>query len=117
MLFITFLILDLICILLSLVMRFTGRVRWARAHERPTGARMAEPGEAKRPPPKARLAALLPLGFAILSGIIGLIGHATQFPAWRLIVVLIFAAAITALICLLTARLLLGLGPKPPQPT
>jgi len=90
MLFIIFLILDLVCILLSLVLLFTSRVRWAR------------------------LAALLPLGFAILSGIIGLIGHATQFPAWRLIVVLIFAAAITALICLLTARLLLRLGPQEP---
>jgi hypothetical protein len=85
-----FLILDLLCILISLPLLFTGRVRWAR------------------------LAALLPLGFGILSGIIGLIGHATQFPAWRLIVVLIFAAAITSLICVLTARLLLGFGPKPP---
>jgi GNAT superfamily N-acetyltransferase len=27
----------------------------ARARERPTGARVAEPGEAKRPPPQARL--------------------------------------------------------------
>ncbi len=92
MLFLTFLILDLICILLSLLLLFTGRVRWAR------------------------LAALLPLGFGIVAGVIGLIGHAAPFPAWRLVVVLIFAAAITALICLLTARLLLRLGPQPPRP-
>ena len=88
MLFTTFLILDILIILASLPLLFTGRVRWARR------------------------AALLPLGFAIVSGIIGLIGHATQFPAWRLILVLIFAAAITAFICLLTARLLLRLGPQ-----
>ncbi len=91
MLFIIFLILDLVCILLSLPLLFTGRVRWARR------------------------AALLPLGFAVLAGVIGLIGHASQFAAWRLIVVLIFAAAITTLICLLTARLLLGFGPQPPE--
>ncbi len=89
MLFITFLIIDLICILLSLLLLFTGRACW-------------------------RIAALVPLAFAILSAIIAFIGHATQFPAWRLVVVLIFAAAITALICLLTARLLLRLGPKEP---
>ncbi|HLW02664.1 MAG TPA: hypothetical protein VKT82_28680 [Ktedonobacterales bacterium] len=92
MLFIIFLIIDLICILLSLLLLFTGRVRWTR------------------------LGALVPLGFGILSGVIGIIGHLSQFPAWRLVVVLIFAAAITALICLLTARLLLGLGPKEPTP-
>ncbi|HEY7348762.1 MAG TPA: hypothetical protein VH599_10645 [Ktedonobacterales bacterium] len=91
MLFIIFLILDLACILLSLALLLTSRARWAR------------------------LAALLPLCLGILSGVIGLIGHASQFPAWRLIVVLIFAAAITALICLLTARLLLGVGPKQPS--
>jgi heme A synthase len=92
MFFTIFLIADLVCILLSLLLLFRGRARWAR------------------------LAALLPLGFGILSAIIGFIGHASQFPAWRLVVVLIFAAAITALICLLTARLLLGFGPKPPSP-
>ena len=92
MLFIIFLIIDLACILLSLLLLFTGRVRWMR------------------------LGALAPLGLGILSGIVGIIGHLLQFPAWRLVVVLIFAAAITALICLLTARLLLGLGPKEPLP-
>lgn len=92
MLFLIFLIIDLICILLSLLLLFTGRshARWVR------------------------LGALAPLGLSILSGIIGITGHITQFPAWRLVVVLIFAAAITALICLLTARLLLGLGPREP---
>ncbi len=93
MLFIIFLIIDLVCIMLSLLLLFTGRVRWAQ------------------------LGALVPLGFGILAAIIGIIGHLSQFPAWRLVVVLIFAAAITALICLLTARLLLRLGPhQPPQP-
>jgi heme A synthase len=90
MYFVIFLVFDLICIILSLALLFTGRVRWVR------------------------LGALVPLGLGILSGIIGLIGHFTQFTAWRLVVVLIFAAAITALICLLTARLLLGFGPKEP---
>ena len=94
MLFIIFLIIDLACILLSLLLLFTGRARarWAR------------------------LGALAPLGLGILSGILAIIGHLSQFPAWRLLVVLIFAAAITALICLLTARLLLGLGPQEPPP-
>ena len=95
MLFIIFLIIDFLCILLSLLLLFTGRMRarWAR------------------------LGALVPLGLGIVSAIIGVIGHLSQFPAWRLVVVLIFAAAITALICLLTARLLLRLGPQqPPQP-
>jgi pimeloyl-ACP methyl ester carboxylesterase len=32
----------------------------ARARERPTGARMAEPGEAQRPPPQAGISAALP---------------------------------------------------------
>ena len=90
-LFIIFLIIDGTCILLSLLLLFAGRARWAR------------------------LAALVPLACAILAAIIGLIGHATQFPAWRLVVVLIFAAAVTALICLLTARLLLRLGPQEPD--
>jgi peptidoglycan/LPS O-acetylase OafA/YrhL len=89
MLFITFLIIDSICILLSLLLLFTGRPRW-------------------------RLVVLVPLAFAILSAIIAFIGHSTQFPAWRLVVVLIFAAAVTALICLLTARLLLRIGPQEP---
>ncbi len=88
MLFTIFLIVDILIILASLPLLFIGRVRWAR------------------------LGALFPLGFAIISGIVGIIGHTTQFPAWRLLVVLIFAAAITAFICLLTARLLLGFGPK-----
>lgn len=90
MLYIIFLILDGICILLSLLLLFTGRARWAR------------------------LGALVPFAFAILSAIVAFIGHSTQFPAWRLVVVLIFAAAITALVCLLTARLLLRLGPQEP---
>ena len=91
MLFIIFLIIDLFCILLSLLLLATGRVRWAR------------------------LGALLPLGLAILSAILGLIGHLSQFPFWRLAVVLVFAAAITALVCLITARLLLRLGPQEPS--
>ncbi len=90
MLFTIFLILDSALILASLPLLFTGNVRWAR------------------------LAALLPLGFGIISAIISLIGHITQFPSWRLIVVLVFAAALTSLICVLTARLLLRLGPQPP---
>ncbi len=90
MLFLIFLIIDLLCILLALLLLFTGRVRWAR------------------------LGALAPFGLGILAAIVGLIGHFAQFPAWRLVVVLIFAAAITALICLLTARLLLRLGPQEP---
>jgi hypothetical protein len=91
MLFIIFLIIDLICILLSLLLLFTGRARWAR------------------------LGALVPLGLGIFTTIIGIIGHLSSFPAWRLVVVLLFAAAITSLICLLTARLLLGLGPREPS--
>jgi hypothetical protein len=91
-LFIAFLTIDFICILLSLLLLFTGRAsaRWAR------------------------LGALVPLVCAIFAAIVAFIGHATQFPAWRLVVVLIFAAAVTALICLLTARLLLRLGPQEP---
>ena len=92
MLFLIFLIIDLACILLSLLLLFTGRSQ------------------------RMRLFALAPLGLSILSGVVGIIGHLSQFPAWRLVVVLIFAAAITALICLLTARLLLGLGPQEPPP-
>ena len=92
MLFIIFLIIDILCILLALLLLFTGRVRWLQR------------------------TALIPLGFGILSLIIGIIGYLSQFPAWRLVVVLIFAAAITALICLLTARLLLGFGPREPAP-
>jgi uncharacterized membrane protein YedE/YeeE len=91
-LFLIFLIVVGLCILLSVLLLLLSRVRWARR------------------------AALVPLGFGLLSAVIGIIGHFSQFPAWRLIVVLIFAAAITALICLFTALLLLGLGPKPPQP-
>lgn len=92
MLFIIFLIIELLSILLALLLIFTSRARWLKR------------------------GALIPLGLGILSAIIGVIGHLSQFPAWRLIVVLIFAAAITALICLLTARLLLGFGPREPAP-
>jgi uncharacterized membrane protein YedE/YeeE len=94
MLFISFLILDALCILLALLLLILGRVRWVQR------------------------AALIPLGLGIISGIIGITGHLTQFPAWRLIVVLIFAAAITALICLLSALLMLLIFSRlqPPQP-
>ncbi len=94
MLFIIFLILDALCILLALLFLILGRVRWVRR------------------------AALIPLGLGIISGIIGIIGHITQFAAWRLIVVLIFAAAGTALICLISALLLLLVFKllQPPQP-
>jgi uncharacterized membrane protein len=90
-LFTVFLIVDLIIILLSLPMLFIGRVRWAR------------------------LAALLPIGFGLISLAIGIYAHAVSpFAGYRLALALIFAAAITAFICLLTARLLLSIGPKPP---
>lgn len=94
MLFIIFLILDALCILLALLLLILGRARWVRR------------------------AALIPLSLGIISGIIGIIGHITQFAAWRLIVVLIFAAAGTALICLLSALLLLLVFRllQPPQP-
>ncbi len=91
MLFIPFLIVDLSIIAISLPLLFTGRVRWAR------------------------LGALLPIGFGALAAAIGLYAHlVAPFPAYRLILVLIFAAALTAFLCLLTARLLLSIGPKPP---
>jgi len=46
---------------------------------------------------------------------IGLYAHlVAPFPAYRLVLALVFAAALTAFICLLTARLLLSIGPKPP---
>lgn len=90
-LFPIFVIVDLIIILLSLPMLFIGRVRWAR------------------------LAALLPIGFGLIALAIGVYAHAVSpFAGYRLALVLIFAAALTAFICLLTARLLLSLGPKPP---
>lgn len=90
MLFLTFLIADALCILIPLPLLFTGRVRWAR------------------------LAALLPIAFGLISGAIALYAHLVyMFPAWRLIAALIFAAALTSLICLITARLLLRLGPQP----
>jgi uncharacterized membrane protein len=90
-LFTVFVIVDLIIILLSLPMLFIGRVRWAR------------------------LVALLPIGFGLIALAIGVYAHVVSpFAGYRLALVLIFAAALTAFICLLTARLLLGLGPKPP---
>lgn len=94
MLFIIFLILDALCILLSLLMLILGRARWLKR------------------------AALIPLGLGIISAIIGIIGHITQFTAWRLIVVLLFAAAGTALICLFSALLMLLFFRlvQPPQP-
>lgn len=94
MLFPTFLILDALCILLALLLLILGRIRWVRR------------------------AALIPLGLGIISGIIGITGHLTQFPAWRLVVVLIFAAAVTALICLFSALLMLLIFRvlQPPRP-
>ena len=90
-LFPVFVIVDLIIILLSLPMLFIGRVRWAR------------------------LAALLPIGFGLIALAIGVYAHVVSpFAGYRLALVLIFAAALTAFVCLLTARLLLSLGPKPP---
>lgn len=90
-LFTLFVVVDLIIILLSLPMLFTGRVRWAR------------------------LFALLPIGFGLIALAIGVYAHVVSpFAGYRLALVLIFAAALTAFICLLTARLLLSLGPKPP---
>lgn len=90
-LFPIFVIVDLIIILLSLPMLFIGRVRWAR------------------------LAALLPIGFGLIALAIGVYAHVVSpFAGYRLALVLIFAAALTAFVCLLTARLLLSLGPKPP---
>ena len=83
MLFVIFLILEGLCILLSLALLFAGRAHWVRR------------------------AALAPLSFGLASAIIGVIGHFSQFAAWRLIVILIFAGAITALVCLFTALLLL----------
>lgn len=90
-LFTVFVIVDLIIILLSLPMLFIGRVRWAR------------------------LFALLPIGFGLIALAIGVYAHAVSpFAGYRLALALVFAAALTAFICLLTARLLLSLGPKPP---
>lgn len=90
-LFPLFVVVDLIIILLSLPMLFIGRVRWAR------------------------LFALLPISFGLIALAIGVYAHAVSpFAGYRLALVLIFAAALTAFICLLTARLLLSLGPKPP---
>ena len=91
LLFIIFLILEGLCILLPLVLLFAGRARWVKR------------------------AALVPLSFALASTIIGVIGHISQFTAWRLVAGLIFAAAITALVCLCTA-LLLSLFLKRLQP-
>jgi hypothetical protein len=90
MLFPIFLIADALCILIPLPLLFTGRVRWACR------------------------AALLPIAFGLISGAIALYAHlVNMFPGWRLAASLIFAAALTSLICLLTARLLLRLGPQP----
>ncbi len=91
MLFIIFLILDALCILLALLLLILGRARWVRR------------------------AALIPLGLSIISAIIGITGHLTQFAAWRLIVVLLFAAAGTALVCIVSALLMFLLF-KLPQP-
>jgi hypothetical protein len=94
MLFIIFLILNALCILLALLMLLLGRVRWLKR------------------------AALIPLSLGIISAIIGITGHITQFTAWRLIVILIFAAAGTALICIFSALLMLLIFRllQPPQP-
>ncbi len=94
MLFVIFLILEGLCILLSLLLILAGRARWVRR------------------------AALVPLSLGLVSAIIGVIGHFSQFAAWRLIVILIFVGAITALVCLFTALLLLLLFKRiqPPPP-
>ncbi len=86
-----FVIADLICILLALPLLFTRRGRWVRR------------------------AALLPVIFGLLAVAIGLYAHyVSLFHLSLLALVLVFAAALTSLICVYTAWLLLGIGPKPP---